>query len=447
VSVLVIGLSHHSAPIALLEAAALDPTRVDELAGRVRRSDSVSEAVVLATCNRLEVYAEAVTFHGAVAAIGDALAAASGMPLSQLREHLYVHYEDRAVAHAFAVACGLDSMAVGEVQVLGQMRDALRSAQRTGHAGPALNSLFQHSLRVGKRAHSETAIDTVSQSLVEAALACAVETAGPLEQAHVLVVGAGGMSGLAAATAARRGAGRLTVVNRTAPKAQRLAESTGARTRPFADLDSAIAEADIVISCTGAVGHLITVARVAPAASVPMVRPTVFLDLAMPRDVEPGVADLPGARVVGLAELGARLAASSATAALPEVQEVTDLVTGEVADYLVARTATGVAPTVAALRARAADVVTVELARLDLRLPDLGGPARAELQRTVHRVVEKLLHTPTVRIKQLSVDGQGGDYAAALRELFDLDPHDVVSVCVPPDGPALPDRPDDGGRS
>ncbi len=435
-SVLVIGLSHHTAPIALLEAVAGASSA--DLAARVLAGDAVSEAVVVVTCNRLEVYAEALTFHGAVAAIGESLAAASRVPLGELSTHLYVHYEDRAVAHAFSVASGLDSMALGEAQVLGQMRDALRSAQRTGTVGESLNSLFQQSLRVGKRAHSETAIDRVSHSLVEAGLECAVDTVGPLTGARVLVVGAGGMSSLAATTAARRGVAALTVVNRTAATARRLAEATGSTARPLAELDDAIAGADIVVSSTGALGHLISAEQVARVRTDAGDRAQVFLDLALPRDVDPAVADLPGVRVIGLEELGARLADQSSTTTLPEVQAVCDLVTGEVAGYLTARMAKSVAPTVAALRSRAAEVVDAEIVRLDQKLPHLDEASRSEVQRTVHRVVEKLLHAPTVRIKELTSEGQGGDYAAALRELFDLDPHDVAAVSVPPGSPALP---------
>jgi len=436
VSVLVIGLSHHTAPITLLEAVAGASSA--DLATRVRGCDAISEAVVVATCNRLEVYAEALTFHGAVAAIGESLAAASGVPLTELSTHLYVHYEDRAVAHAFSVACGLDSMAVGEAQILGQMRDALRSAQRTGTVGESLNSLFQQSLRVGKRAHSETAIDTVSSSLVEAALECAVDTVGPLTGARVLVVGAGGMSSLAATTAARRGVAGLTVVNRTEARARRLADATGGTARPFAELDRAIAAADIVLSSTGALGHLISAEQVAGARVNAADRRQVFLDLGLPRDVDPAAAEVPGVRVIDLAELGARLADRSSATTLPEVQAVCDLVTGEVAGYLTSRMAKSVGPTVAALRSRAAEVVDAEIVRLDQKLPGLDEATRSEVQRTVHRVVEKLLHAPTVRIKELSSEGQGGDYAAALRELFDLDPHDVAAVSVPPETPTMP---------
>jgi len=221
VSVVVLGLSHRSAPITVLESVALDADRAAALARAVRSGENIGEAVVLATCNRVEVYADAATFHGAVTEIGDALAAAAGVPLADLREHLYVHYEDRAIAHAFSVACGLDSMAVGEGQILGQLRDALRAAQADGQAGGALSSLFQQALRVGKRAHAETGIDRVSVSLVESGLEHAARTLGPLEGTRVLVVGAGSMSSLAATTVSRLGARDLVIINRTLDKAER----------------------------------------------------------------------------------------------------------------------------------------------------------------------------------------------------------------------------------
>ncbi|HET8599182.1 MAG TPA: glutamyl-tRNA reductase [Segeticoccus sp.] len=429
-SVLVLGLSHRSAPMALLERVALAPDRAEGLAETVHAGESVGEAVVVATCNRVEVYADAATFHGAVSEIGDALSRATGLPMGDLRDHLYVHYEDRAVAHLFSVACGLDSMAVGEGQVLGQLRHALRGAQRRGRAASVLNTLFQQALRVGKRAHAETDLDKVSLSLLEAGLAAATDVVGPVQDRHVLVVGAGSMSSLAAATVAREGAGSLTVINRTAAKARRLAETVTGRARDWSELADALADADVVLSCTGAAGHIVTAEMATAARARRGGAPQVYVDLALPRDVAPAVGELPDTRVVGLEELGRSLERAGSEVRLKPVQ---DLVTSEVAAYLTGRRAKAVAPTVAALRSRAADVVSAELGRLDQRLPGLSEQERAEVQLTVHRVVEKLLHAPTVRIKELAGNGSGGDYEQALRELFDLDPHDVAAVSVPPE--------------
>ena len=428
-SLVVLGLSHHTAPLPLLEAVSLDDAARADLAARIVARENASEAIVVSTCNRTEIYAEAHTFHGAVTDITESLTEVCRVGRDDLREHLYVHYEDRAIAHAFTVACGLDSMAVGEAQILGQMRSALRAAQRAGHAGTSLNGLFQQALRVGKRAHAETGIDSVSVSLVEAGIARVERELGPLPEQQVLVVGAGGMSSLAATTVARYGCAALVVTNRTASKAQRLAERIGGTARPLSQLREAVAAADVVISCTGSTGVVVDLGLAGDAQVARGGRPQVYIDLALPHDVAPEVDSLSNVSVAGLAVLGEELSAGETS---PQVQEVADLVIAEVAAYLTTRAGESVAPTVAALRSRAAEVVERELGRLDQRLPAMDDATRHEVQRAVHRIVEKLLHTPTVRMKERATRGHGDDYAQALRELFDLAPHETAAVSVPP---------------
>lgn len=428
-SLLVLGLSHRTAPLDLLERATVSGERTAELRTRLGDAADVREAVVISTCNRIEVYAEVDTFHGGVAQIGEALSQVTGVPSHELREHLYVHHEDRAVAHTFTVACGLDSMAIGEAQILGQMRSALAVAQADDELGPHLNSLFQRALRVGKKAHTTTGIDDVSLGLVDAGLRHAEQRLGPLAGLHVLVVGAGAMSGLAVATAVRAGVASVTVTNRTAAKATRLAAHYDAATAPWGGLEQALAAADVVLTCTGAAGRIIDLDLARAASARRAGRPQVYVDLALPRDVEEAVAAEPGLDVIGLAELGAILAGDGAVP--PQVEAVRALVAGETTAYLVHRRQQHVAPTVTALRRRAAEVVDRELARLDTRVPDLDDTTRAEVRQALHRTVEKLLHTPTVRIKQLAGASSSGDYAAALSELFDLDPQRVAAVSAP----------------
>lgn len=436
-SLLVLGLSHHGAPIDLLEAAALDPASRGRLEAAIVGSEHVVEAVVVSTCNRTEVYAEGLTFHGTLTDVSEALAAATGVPLADLQPHLYVHYEDRGIAHAFSVAAGLDSMAVGEAQILGQLREALTRAQRRGHVGPALNTLLQQALRVGKRVHTETGIDDVSRSLVGAGLGLAPEAVGPVDGAHVLVIGAGGMGALAATTVSQAAAASVTVVNRGLARAERLAERVGGTARPWAQRTEALAEADIVISSTGATGVVVTSDDVVAALAQRDGRPQLYVDLALPHDIDLAVADLDGVTRIGLAELGAAL---SSAGDVPQVREARDIVTGEVAAFLTERSSEAVAPTVAALRSRAQSVVDDEMARLERRTPDLDDAHRAEVQRAVHRIVEKLLHAPTVRVKEMAQNGQGGSYAKALSELFDLDPREVSVVSTPPVIPATDDE-------
>jgi glutamyl-tRNA reductase len=416
-SELVVGLSYRTAPLPLLERVTLGEATARALETDLVGREHVTEAVVLSTCNRLEVYADVTRFHGGVEDVGDGLAAATGLRLEDLTAHLYVHYEAAAVAHLFAVAAGLESMAVGEQQILGQVRAALRAAQAGGSAGRVLGGLLQRALYVGKRAHSDTGIDRAGRSLVEAGLERAAAVV-PLAQASVLVVGAGTMSGLVVATVQRAGVRSLTVANRTIGRALRLAAPLRARAVSLADLTDALAAADLVVSCTGAVGHVITTEAVAAAAGRREGRPQVYLDLALPRDVDPEAAGVPGVHLVDLQTLGRDLGAGTDG---EHVRQARALVAQEVADHLTARRAQSVAPTVVALRARAREVVQAELARLDSRLPGLDPAVRAELERTVHRVVEKLLHTPTVRVKELAAAPGGDTYAEALRALFDLD--------------------------
>jgi glutamyl-tRNA reductase len=373
----------------------------------------VAEAVVLSTCNRVEVYAAVTGFHGGLSNVCDVLAEQSGISANELAAHLYVHYDEAAVKHSFRVAAGLDSMVVGEAQVLGQLRDAYHAATEADTAGRLLHELMQQALRVGKRAHAETGIDKAGQSVVTAALEVAATHLGDeLSGRTALVIGAGAMGALSVATLTRLGVGPLQITNRGAVRAERLAEAYAATAVPFADLDAALAEADIVVSATASTEPVLTRARLAAA------RPLVVLDLAVPRDVAPDATDIDGVTVIdieGLAAARRTLPAAAETAAVEQI------VTGEVDHFLGWLRGADIAPTVAALRTRADDVVSAELRKLTSRRPEFTEEQRADVSRTLHRVVQQLLHSPTVRVRQLAAEPGGDQYAALLRELFDLD--------------------------
>lgn len=446
-SLLVVGLSHRSAPVSVLERAALaEDTKVKLLHDAVA-AEPAAEAAVLSTCNRIELYADVDKFHAGVAELSTLLADHSGVPLEELTPYLYVHYEDRAVHHLFSVACGLDSMVVGEGQVLGQIKDTLSVGQEQHTAGRLLNDLFQQSLRVGKRAHSETGIDRAGQSLVTFGLDQLAQAIGGVDSfgdwakdKRALVIGAGSMSSLAANTLARAGVSEIVIANRTPARAARLAEAVGGRAVPMEDLAAELPDADIVVSCTGATGQVIAAETVARALlSRTSGSPIGLLDLAMPRDTDPAAGTLDGAHLVDLETIGS--AAHDAPMAT-DVDKVRKIVSAEVAAFGAAQRAAHITPTVIALRSMAADLVASELARLDGRLPDLDERERAEVTQTVRRVVDKLLHAPTVRVKQLAGEPGGAGYADALRELFDLDPQAVaaVSSVSRSDDPAEPNR-------
>ena len=430
-SLLVVGLSYRTAPLQLLERATLPPEAARALEAALVGTGNVSEALALSTCNRLEIYAEVAKFHAGVAEVSQQVAQTVAVLLGQLSDHLYVHYEGAAVDHLFHVVAGLDSMAIGEQQILGQVRSALRGAQEGGTVGRELDPVMQQALRVGKRVHAETALDQAGRSLLEAGLDRAARVLGPLPAARALVVGAGAMSGLAVAGLARAGVADISIANRTAERAQRLAASVGGRVIDLSDLSDALAEADLVLSSTGAAGYVIPADAVRAAVRRRAGRAQVYVDLAVPRDVPPEVAELAGVTVVDLEQLAHELAADGPA---PGLDDVRSIIAGETAAFLAAQRAESVAPTVVALRAHARSVVEAELARLDTRLGDVDDRVRAEVAHTVHRVVEKLLHTPTVRVKELAGGPDGAGYAQALRALFDLPAERVEAVINPAAG-------------
>jgi glutamyl-tRNA reductase len=422
-SVLIVGISHKTAPVSVLERVALDRGGVQKLIREVSDSEHVAEVTVLSTCNRTEVYADVERFHGSVETISRLIGERAGSGPEDVLEHLYVHYDDGAVSHLFHVAAGLDSMVLGESQILGQTREALRVGQDAATIGPSLNVLFQQALRVGKRSHAETDIDRVAPSLVKAALDRAAEHVGDLAGKNVVVVGAGSMASLTVAIASRAGAGSIVVANRTPERAIHLAEQYGARAIPLTQLRTSTGPVDVLVSCTGAAGVLVDVDAVQSRRTSE--RPLAIVDLALPRDVDPGVADLPGVRLIALDTLAEQLGQAPGGA---DVDGVREIVAQELAAFLAARSLKSVTPTVVALRSMATGVVQAELARLGARLPELDDASRAEVEKAIHRVAEKLLHQPTVRVKELANHTGAVSYAAALAELFALDPEAVEAV-------------------
>jgi glutamyl-tRNA reductase len=418
-SILVIGLSHRTAPVSLLERVALSPDASAKLLSDIVASEHAVEALVLSTCNRAELYSEVEKFHGGVSAATELLARHAGVSPEALTPHLYVHYEDRAVAHFFAVACGLDSMVVGESQILGQVKVALRQAQEAGTAGRTLGGLAQQALRVGKRARTETGIDRAGRSLVSAGLDAAERVLGPIGGRTTLVVGAGSMSALAASVLTQRGSGEVIVANRTLPHANRVAATVGGRAVHLEVVADVLPHTDVVISCTGAIGHVLPLDLIASAQLARGNRPLLIVDLALPRDVDPRVRGLPGVTLVDLESLAATLADDQRHS---DIDQTRAIVADEVSNFVGRQHALAVTPSVVALRSMADAVVSQELNRLSGRLPDLDGSSWAEVEQAVRRVVDKVLHAPTVRVKQLPDEPGGPSYAEALNKLFGLDP-------------------------
>ncbi len=419
-SVLVVGLSHRTAPVPVLERAAVAPDDLRKTLDELHRAETISEVLLLSTCNRVEVYADAARFHPAVAEITSVLAQQAGLAVSDLSDHLYVHFAEAAAEHMFTVASGLDSLVIGESQILGQLRSAYGLGSEAGSVGSVLHDLAQTALRVGKRVHSDTVIYRAGASIVAVALDRAQEVLGSLSGRRALIIGAGSMGSLSGATLRKRGVTDIVVANRSLGRAQRLATSLGGRAVGLHELGAEIADADLLISSTGATGLMVE----ADLIGARNARPLVVLDIALPRDVDPSVRTHTGVTYVDLDVLRG----SGAMVSDDEVRAASVIVAGELRDYLAGQQQLAVAPTVTALRARANQVIDSELGRLNNRLPGIDDVVRHEVAEAVRRAVEKVLHAPTVRVKELAAMPGGDQYAAALRELFDLDPAAAESV-------------------
>ena len=424
-NLLSVGASYRTAGLDTLERLTIADSDIPAVLQKLLAQPYVGEAVVVSTCNRVDVFAAVSGFHGGLGDVCSVLADHSGIGANDLASHLYVHYDEAAVRHLFRVSAGLDSMVVGEAQILGQLRGAYHSATENDTAGRLLHELMQQALRVGKRAHAETGIDRAGQSVVTAALEVAVATlGGELAGRTGLVIGAGAMGALSVATLTRSGVGPLQITNRGAARADRLAEAYGATAVAFDALEEALAAADIVVCATASTEPVLTAATLAGRQ-----RPLVVLDLAVPRNVAHEVGDLPGITVVDIDSLAASRLTLPAAA---ETAAVERIVAAEVEHFLSWLRGAEVAPTVAALRNRADDVVSAELRKLSARRPEFTEEQRADVSRTLHRVVQQLLHSPTVRVRQLAAEPGGDQYAALLRELFDLDvPHATQADAVP----------------
>ena len=410
-----LSLSHRAAPAEMLEKLAVPAARQGDVLARLHAVPAIGEVVVLSTCNRVEVYAAADGPTDRVTqAVAGVLAAHGRIAAGDVLQAARVRLGGAAAGHLFSVACGLDSMAVGEDQIVAQIKAAARAATEAGTTGPVLATLLDAALRASKRARTETAISTAGLSLARAGLDLAgAHLAGGLAGRHAVVLGTGSMGRLAARLLREAGVARLSVASRREARAAEAAAAAGGMPLRAADVATALGDADILVTATGAAEPMVLAAQV-PAARG---RPLFVLDLGMPPDVEPAVGLLPGVTLVGLTALGRHLAARDEPDQVPQVRSI---IAAEVAAYTSRLNEVTAAPVIAALHAQITELADAELARLHHRLPDLTDTQQAETAATVHRILRKVLHRPTVRAKELSASPAGPAYLEALRQLFDL---------------------------
>ena len=414
--VLALGVSHRRASVELLERLAVSDDDLAKAYRRLADLPAVREAVVLSTCNRVEVYAEVGGYHAGFQDLKTFLAETSGLEPDAFGEPLYAQYEDDAVEHLFGVAAGIDSMIVGEPQILSQVRHALRRADAEGGSGPVLADLFRRAVRFGRRAREQTEIGKSPTAFVEAGMDLAERALGGLSGRVGVVVGAGQMSALAIEVLRARGVADVHVVNRTPERAERLAARTGTRARSLGQLAEALAAADVVVSSTGAAEQVVEAADVRAATARRDGRPMFLLDLAVPRDVDPAAARVPG---VSLADIDALRATVVDERELEEIAQVRALIHEEVRRLAEHRRVARLSPLLRALQERGERVRVAELTRLASRLATLDPAEREAVEALTRGIVAKLLHDPIVRVKDLSAGGDS--HARLLAELFGID--------------------------
>ena len=395
------------------------PADLPKALGGLASAENLSEAVLLSTCNRTEVYAYAERFHGGYADIRELLAQHSGLPPETVADELYSLHDTEAVQHLFSVAAGLDSVVLGEHEILGQVRDAWQAAQDEGTVGAVLEPLFRRAVEAGKKVRATTAISRGIASLSHAAVALATERLGSLAGRRVLVLGAGDVATGTLKSLADAEAADIAVANRTLERAVAAAASCGGRTVSLDELEPALVAADVVITTTGATDIVLEHSDIGDVMTRRGGAELLIVDVAVPRDVDPAARNLPGVTLLDMDDLG-EFVQQGRAGREQEIDGVRAIVDGEVERYLTEASAREVAPLITALRARADQVTSAELDRHGSRLDDLSAAQRAAVEALLHGVVNKLLHEPTVRLKDAAGHARGDRLAEALRDLFDL---------------------------
>jgi len=418
-SIVVLGVNYHTSPVTLLEKVMIPVPAMSEALRALSSHSDIREVVVLSTCNRTEVYAVAERFHGAHADILEFLCETSGLSADDITPHLYSQFDDDAVVHLFEVAAGIDSAVLGETEIVGQVRDAWDFAMKQGTSRSTLNLLFRYALESGKRARTETGISRSTASVAHAAVEMAEEILGTLSGKRVLVVGAGEMGEGVAGALSRAGTESITVLNRTVSRAEALAEKIGARVSEFESLETELFTADVVLACTGAGGVIIDhelMVRVRQGVSTPI----LVVDIALPRDVAASVAELPGVTLRDLDHLS-DWAQRGIDKRASEVGQVRQIIGEEVDRFLLDQTQRQAAPLVAQLREVVESIRTAEMERFESALSSMTPEQRELVESISHGIINKMLHVPSVRLREAAGTPQGERLSAAVRDLFSLD--------------------------
>ena len=418
-SIVVLGVNYHTSPVTLLEKVMIPVPAMSSALRDLSEHSDIREVVILSTCNRTEVYAVAERFHSAHADILEFLCATSGLSADEIAPHLYSQYDEEAVVHLFEVTAGIDSAVLGETEIVGQVRDAWDFAMKQGTSRSTLNLLFRYALESGKRARTETGISRSTASVAHAAVEMSEEILGTLQGKRVLVVGAGEMGEGVAGALSRAGAESITVLNRTAARAQVLATKIGARVSDFSNLESELGTVDVVVTCTGA-GEIIIDHDLMKRVRQVHSNPVLLVDIALPRDVAASVSELPGVTLRDLDHLS-EWAQRGIDKRSSEVGQVRVIIGEEVDRFLLDQTQRQAAPLVAQLRRFVEDIRQAEVDRFDASLAAMTPEQRELVESISHGIINKMLHAPSVRLREAAGTPQGERLSAAVRDLFSLE--------------------------
>ena len=418
-SIVVLGVNYHTSPVTLLEKVMIPVPAMSSALRDLSEHSDIREVVILSTCNRTEVYAVAERFHSAHADILEFLCATSGLSADEIAPHLYSQYDEEAVVHLFEVTAGIDSAVLGETEIVGQVRDAWDFAMKQGTSRSTLNLLFRYALESGKRARTETGISRSTASVAHAAVEMSEEILGTLQGKRVLVVGAGEMGEGVAGALSRAGTESITVLNRTAARAQVLAAKIGALVADFSNLESELGTVDVVVTCTGA-GEIIIDHDLMKRVRQVHSNPVLLVDIALPRDVAASVSELPGVTLRDLDHLS-EWAQRGIDKRSSEVGQVRVIIGEEVDRFLLDQTQRQAAPLVAQLRRFVEDIRQAEVDRFDASLAAMTPEQRELVESISHGIINKMLHAPSVRLREAAGTPQGERLSAAVRDLFSLE--------------------------
>jgi glutamyl-tRNA reductase len=418
--ILSIGINHTSAPVSLRERLVFDEHQVRTALSRLscgHELSSLGEMVIISTCNRLEIYAASNTL--AFAELEAFLLEARAIPAHELHPYIYRASDMDAVNHLFHVAAGLDSLVIGEPQILGQVTKSLELARGQDAAGPVLNRLFRSAIHAGKRARTETAISRNSASVSSLAASVAEKAVGRIRHSSVVVLGAGEMAELTVEALRKRGVEKIRVINRTLARAQNLAERWNAESATFEFLDEALCDADILIASTGAPHTVVDANMVNAAMRLRPERPLVLIDIAVPRDIDADVVDIPHVKLVDIDGLNAELE-DSLLHRMDEVPHVEAILGEELLEFEDYLKSMEIFPIIATMRQQAEIIRQAELGKSLRHLPDLTETERNHIEAMTQALVKKLLHAPTHRLRTEAASPRASEYAAVARTLFNL---------------------------